>query len=62
MGQDDIAPSGFGTLVGASGSTDYAIPAATFSGYPEPLWFPENGDGISLLMFLQCPVSKKAVV
>jgi len=62
MGQEDIAPSGFGTPMRASDCTDYALPAATSSGYPETLWFPENGDGISLLMFLQCPVSKKTVV
>jgi len=62
MCQKDIAPNGFGTPVAANDSTDYAIPAATFTEYPEPLWFPEDGGSIFLLMFLQCVVLKKAVV
>jgi len=62
MCQEDIAPSGFGTPLGASGSTEYAIMATTSSGYPEPLWFPEDGGSIFLLTSLECAVSQKAVL
>jgi hypothetical protein len=62
MDQDNIAPSGLETPMGANSYTDYAIPAATSSGYPEPLWFPEDRGSIFLLMLLQCVISKKAVL
>jgi hypothetical protein len=49
MGPKNLAPTGVRIPVGASGYTDYSIPAAISSGYPESLCFPEDKGGIFLL-------------